>query len=136
MKKYKQKPKSLSPLYKIWREGKYIDFWNIPHLLAGVLLGFVIIYLRLSFFTGLFIVFLVKLSWEIYEHLNVVKEAIPNKILDILTGLLGFISVYYANNYRPVTFTEFLVIAVLDILLGIWGLYSMKKLNLFIQDKK
>lgn len=132
MDKMNLKKQKISWIYAIWEEGKYIDLWNLPHFLIGVILGFILIFLNVSLNYSLLIVFLIKLTWEIYEHLKVIKEAIPNKILDIVTGILGYLAVFYLNKFRSMGLEEFLIVLTLAILLGAWGFYSAKKLDNFI----
>ena len=125
--------KPIPLIYRIWKEGKYIDFWNIPHFLISLLLGYVFIYFNIALATALVLIIFLKTCWEIYEHAYVTKEAIPNKILDVLTGILAIIVLYSANQFHPITLLGFLVILALSIIFGAWGLYSMKKLDLFIK---
>lgn len=126
--------KKLLPLkYRIWKEGKYIDLWNIPHFLVSLLLGYVFIYFSLNLATSLVLIIFLKTCWEIYEHAYVTKEEIPNKILDVLTGVLAVIVLYSVNQFHPINLAGFLVILALSIFFGAWGLYSIKKLGLFIK---
>lgn len=121
--------------HRIWSEGKYVDFWNVPHFLIGILIGFILIYLKSPFILSLFIVFIIKSSWEIYEHIWVIKEAIPNKILDVVTGILGYLFIYSINQSRPLTWINLVVIIILEIIFASWGLYSAKKLDLYIKHE-
>lgn len=125
--------KKLPWYHRIWSEGRYIDFWNIPHFLVGILIGFILIYLKSPFVLSLFIVFLIKGSWEIYEHIWVIKETIPNKILDVVTGILGYLFIYSINQNRPLTLIDLVIVVLLEIVFASWGLYSAKKLDLYIK---
>lgn len=125
--------KQISWFYRIWKEGKYIDLWNIPHFLISLLAGFIFIYLHLTFLSSIVLIILLKTTWEIYEHIYVTKEAIPNKIFDVLTGVLVIVSVYYLPP-NLITLRTFSYILFLNIILSIWGLYSMKRMNLFIKN--
>ncbi len=132
----KQITKQLPLYHRIWSEGRYVDFWNIPHFLVGLLIGFVLIYLKSPFALSLFIVFLIKSGWEIYEHIRVIKEAIPNKILDVVTGILGYLFIYWINQSRPLTQIDLGLVVLLEIFFASWGLYSAKKLGLYIKHGK
>ena len=132
----KNNKKKVPLIYQIWEEGKYLDLWNIPHFLIGILIGFALIFFSVPLIYSLIIVFLIKLSWEIYEHINVIKETIPNKILDIVTGLLGYLFIFYINNLRPITLKDFFIVLAVELFIGSWGLYSAKKLDNFIKSVK
>lgn len=128
-----KKQRSIPVKYRIWKEGRYLDLWNLPHFIIGVLLGFILISYNVSFANSLLIVFFIKLAWEIYEHLHVVKETIPNKILDVLTGVLGFLSIYIFSLQHQLNFIGFVFVVIIEIILGLWGLYAMKKMDLFLK---
>ena len=108
----------------IWKEGKYLDFWNVNHILAGCLLAFVSIFLNISFIISLIISFAIMLFWEIYEYHRVIKETLPNQILDIITGFIGFFIVYYIYSLISYTISIFLFIIslIIWICLTLWGL--------------
>jgi hypothetical protein len=125
----------ISLIYRVWKEGKYIDLWNIPHFLMSLLLGFIFIYFNLTISASVILIIILKTFWEIYEHIYVTKEVIPNKIFDVITGILAISFIYYINRFYPITLAGFLITLVLAIVLGAWGLYSMKKLGLFIREK-
>jgi hypothetical protein len=124
--------KELAFYHRIWREGKYIDLWNLPHFLISLLLGITFIYLGLTFFTSIILIILIKTVWEIYEHKYVIKEAIPNKILDVVTGVLGVLFAFYLNKTSLINPPVFLFILLLELVFGTWGLYSARKLKLYI----
>lgn len=129
----KKEKKQISLIYRVWTEGKYIDLWNIPHFLMSLLLGFTFIYFNLTLSASVILIIILKTFWEIYEHIYVTKEAISNKIFDVITGVLAILFLYYANQFYPINLAGFFTVFVLAIFLGAWGLYSMKKLGLFIK---
>jgi hypothetical protein len=63
-------------------EGKYVDWWSIPHFTTGVLFG--LFGLRLAFVVGLAIV------WEIVEICAHTAEHPTNRITDIALAVAGW----------------------------------------------
>ena len=115
----------------IWKEGKYLDFWNVNHILAGCLLAFVSIFLNISFIISLIISFAIMLFWEIYEYHRVIKETLPNQILDIITGFIGFFIVYYISSLinSMIFIYLFSIILILWFCLTLWGLTFISRYN-------
>jgi hypothetical protein len=129
------KKEKISWFFRIWHEGKYVDLWNIPHLLISLLICFTFIYLNLSFISSILLIIFLKASWEIFEHKFVTFEAIPNKILDVITGILAVVVAFYLKNLQLINSFTIILTLILEIIFALWGLYSMKKLNLFIKRK-
>lgn len=78
----------------IWREGRYLDLWSVVHFLSGVVfIGWMLLF---GFGVGvIFPIYLVLIIvWEIFEHKREIHEHMPNKFVDIVIGLLGFLSVF------------------------------------------
>ena len=115
----------------IWKEGKYLDFWNVNHILAGCLLAFVSIFLNISFIISLIISFAIMLFWEIYEYHRVIKETLPNQILDIITGFIGFFVIYYISSLinSMIFIYLFSIILILWFCLTLWGLTFISRYN-------
>ena len=120
-------------MHSIWKEGKYLDLWSLPHFLVGIILGHIFIYFNLSLTIALIATLVIKTVWEVYEHKYVTIEAVPNKILDVIIGLIGLITVYVYNDYALINLVSFSVILIINIIFSFWGLLSMKKMNLFIK---
>lgn len=130
------KNKSIPIYQRIWKEGKYIDFWNIPHFLAGMLLAIILIHLNFSFYFALILTIILKISWEMYERKKVIKETIENQFFDVVTGVLGFLALhlFYTQYFNLVLAQVF--IFVIWIGLTVWGFIAMKKLGSLIFHKK
>ncbi|MFA7252683.1 MAG: hypothetical protein WC027_02395 [Candidatus Paceibacterota bacterium] len=120
-------------MHSIWKEGKYLDLWSLPHFLVGIILGHIFIYFGLDLAIALVATLIIKIAWEIYEHKYVTIEAVPNKILDVVVGIIGLIVIYIYNDYSLINLTSFSVILIINIIFSSWGLLSMKKMNLFIK---
>lgn len=116
---------------KIWLEEKYLDFWSLNHTLSGAVLASISILIGLPFWTSLIMSFLILLAWDIYEIFGGIKEKVGNKILDVITGLIGFFITYYLMHYRICcdNLILFLIIFFSFLILEIWGYISYRKLK-------
>jgi hypothetical protein len=63
-------------------EGKYVDWWSIPHFTTGMLFG--LFGLRLAFVVGL------AITWEIVEICAHTAEYPTNRITDIVLAVAGW----------------------------------------------
>jgi hypothetical protein len=63
-------------------EGKYLDLWSIPHVIAGALFGLLDI--------GLVPVFVVAVAWECVEAVSQVFEHFTNRVTDVVIALVGW----------------------------------------------
>ena len=80
----------------IWQEGKYVDFWSIPHIIIGALLAWLFCFFGLNFYINFMISFLIMFGWEFFElYVLHAEEYFPNKVMDVVTGLIGFFVMYY-----------------------------------------
>lgn len=79
----------------IWREGKWLDTWSIVHFLSGVTIGFFPKYLGLDTFSAYVIVFLLLVSYEMFEALVQIEETPQNRFMDVVVGMASFIPVYH-----------------------------------------
>ncbi len=117
--------------WEIWEEGKYLDFWTINHVIAGVICAALAIFLNFPFIPALFFSFLGFIAWEMFEHSKKIEEHFSNKVADVLTSLAGFLLAYYLMFENPSNQLLILWISVaLYTVLGVWGFAA------FIQRKK
>lgn len=80
----------------IWKEGRYIDFWSIPHIIIGALLVWIFEFVGFGFYFNLGLSFVLILGWEFFELYALdVHEHFPNKFMDVITGIFGFFIMYY-----------------------------------------
>lgn len=63
-------------------EGKYVDWWSIPHFVAGVLFG--LVGMRLGY------VVLIASVWELVEVFAHTHEAPTNRVTDIVLAAAGW----------------------------------------------
>ena len=69
--------------------------WSIPHILCGVVLVGVFCYFKIKFWPNLILSTLIMIGWEFFElYVLNVHEYITNKIMDVVTGLIGFFVTY------------------------------------------
>jgi len=107
---------------KIWKEGKFIDFWSVIHLVDGMLMAGIAILIGLKYLVGLLIALVIILIWEFIEP----PEKFTNKIFDVITSVSGFSLMYYAY-----TRSLFVWVAVLAISLNIWAWIIAKNYKKF-----
>jgi hypothetical protein len=63
-------------------EGKYIDWWSVPHYFAGVLLGLLGI--------GLGFVVAIAIVWEVIEIYAHTREHAANRVVDVVLAIAGW----------------------------------------------
>ena len=83
----------------IWREGKWLDTWSIVHFLSGVTIGFFPKYLGLDTFSSYVIVFLLLVSYEMFEALVKIEETPQNRFMDVVVGMASFILAYHLHPF-------------------------------------
>lgn len=109
----------------IWAEGKYIDLWSIPHVLSGIILFMIFQYLGMGFWFNFILATIIMTWWEFFEeHFMNVNEYITNKIMDVVTGIIGWLVIYFLIVYYGVSkiFPYFLITVAIYLLLNFWGL--------------
>ena len=72
---------------KIWKEGKYVDWWSVIHFLNGIFFSGIIFILKLHFSIGIIIFLALFVGWEVIEP----GEVLSNKITDVIIGMAGFL---------------------------------------------
>jgi Na+-transporting methylmalonyl-CoA/oxaloacetate decarboxylase beta subunit len=107
---------------EIWKEGKVIDLWSLNHILGGTVLAGIFFFLNLPLTIALILTFLIAILWEIYELIEGIYETHSNKILDVLTSLLGVPMFYYLANENLIeTKALFAIFLFSFIILEVWG---------------
>jgi hypothetical protein len=117
--------------YDIWGEGKYFDLWSINHILSGIVLAGLAIFVGVDFWLGLLIAFLIMLAWEIYELIKPIEEFIENRVIDMIVGILGFVIIYplFLEMDKILFTTSFITVTSIFIFLELWGFVAYKKRN-------
>ena len=117
--------------YDIWKEGKYIDLWSLNHVLSGGVLAGLLIFIGLPFWVSFLAALSLILGWEIYEIVKGIEEPIGNKIMDVVTGILGFIVMYplFMKMDEISRIIIFAIISTIFLFLELWGFIAYKKVN-------
>jgi|SRR3989344_8948454 len=113
---------------KVWRDGECLDLWSVNHTLAGGLLGATIFFFHINFFFGFLISLVIMIVWEIIEILNNIHEEKCNKIMDVVTGILGFVLIYFLflKIDTDSALTIFWIMAGCWAFLETWGFISFR----------
>jgi len=113
----------------LWKEGKYIDLWTIPHILAGVVLcGFFNLF-GIEFYLNLILSTLIMIGWEFFElYVLDVHEYITNKVTDVVTGVIGFFFTYelILKFSIKTMFPWIVAVTMIWLLLNYWGFKAHK----------
>lgn len=80
--------------FRLWAEGKHIDFWSINHTLAGAVIAGVSILSYVPFWTSVIVLFSLTIVWEIYETIKNIHETKENRVIDVIVAIVGFILMY------------------------------------------
>lgn len=110
---------------KLWEEGRYVDLWSVPHLLAGVILAGIFYYLEFNLLWNFITSFLVMVLWEIFEFAFNIKEHMTNKVMDVVIGIMGFFLMYPFLIYFGLKIMPYLIIlGAIYAILNAWGFYA------------
>ena len=111
----------------IWSEGKYIDFWSFNHFFSGFLLAGFLIFIKAPHWLNFLLLLVLMVLWEIYEYKIKVRETLGNKIIDLLVGSIGFLSMYLLSYLNIFDFVIMCIGAfALYAVLEIWGYWAYK----------
>jgi len=122
----------MSKKLDLWKEGKYVDLWTIPHVIFGGISMFIFSYLGLNLLLNFLISVFIMVFWEFFElYFLGVKEHLPNKVMDVVTGIIGFGIMYYlARTYELSSlWIYFWIMLVVWLALNLFGLYASRKRN-------
>jgi hypothetical protein len=96
----------------IREEGKYLDLWSVNHFLSGVVFASWILRFTFNIWFIFGIYFILAVLWEVYEFYGGIFEHFGNKVMDVVTGVVGFLIIYGAlvqgkpvNNLFAIFFT-------------------------------
>ena len=86
---------------------KFLDVYTFSHAAWGMILFFIVDYLEIDFYYGLYIIIFTKIFFEVVENSEFIirryrkyydkyyGDSLLNSIGDIIFGLLGYIFAYY-----------------------------------------
>jgi hypothetical protein len=115
---------------RLWEEGKYVDMWSIPHILSGVIMAGLFNWLGIGFWLNLLLSTALMIGWEFFELFVLgVHEHMTNKVMDVVTGLLGFFTSYsLINKYSVTPLIPYLIfVIIIYAFLNTWGYLSYKR---------
>lgn len=115
--------------WSIWREGKYLDLWSINHVVSGMFLGAIFYLLGGNFIMSSIAALATMIIWELFEIVKKIHETLINKVVDVIVGYVGFILSYYFyfNNSNLNKILVLIFIALLIVVLNLWGFFALKK---------
>jgi hypothetical protein len=79
-----------------WR-GTYIDLWTVPHLISGVIIGYLLYFFSVGFWVAFWIALSIGIGWELFERISELSrtEAYTNSVCDIIAAQAGFLAAYF-----------------------------------------
>ncbi len=113
--------------FNLWGEGKYLDFWSINHFLSGVVLTGWGVFFGFSLKISFVVYVALAIGWEIFEIFKGIHEYFGNKVMDVVTGIIGslLICVFYLTD-NPISFLALICLTIVYILIEVWGYVSYK----------
>lgn len=113
----------------VWREGKYLDLWSVPHLLSGVALALALYVLGFEVRSAFIISFLLLVGYEMFEVIAKIDETRWNRTLDVVVGMASFAPAFLlapAFAYEQVV-AAIAVIFIADAVLSFLGWRESQK---------
>src|SRR3989344_4125735 len=82
-------------LRDIRNDGKYLDLWSVNHFLSGIVYTGWMIEWDFNIWFIFVTYFILAVAWELYEFYADVFEELGNKVMDVVTGVIGFFIIIY-----------------------------------------
>jgi len=101
----------------IWREGKYVDMWSVPHLLSGIIFTGWLLVFGFDIWKIFFLHLALSILWEFVESFKKIHEHFNNKVVDVILGNVGFFLVFLFSIRTDIL----MLLSVLYVLLEISG---------------
>lgn len=113
----------------IWREGKYLDLWSVPHLLSGATLALAAHFVGFPLVPTYVIALLLLVAYEMFEALAKIEETRMNRVLDVVVGIASFVPTFlFATTLTaPQAFDAFFVVGSIDALVSWFGWHASHK---------
>jgi signal transduction histidine kinase len=113
----------------IWREGKYLDLWSVPHFLSGMAVAFGLFFFAFTAKAAFVIAFLLLVAYEMFEVIAKIEETRWNRILDVVVGMASFTPTFLLLPSVPRTWAvaAFVVVVVADSVLSFFGWRASQK---------
>ncbi|MES2087890.1 MAG: hypothetical protein V4467_02760 [Patescibacteria group bacterium] len=98
-------------------DGKYIDLWSVNHFLSGIVYsgwmfewGFSLWFVFISYFV-------LAVLWELYELYAGIFEHLGNKVMDVVTGVIGFFLIFLTHIFD---YKNLLIVTAIYIILELY----------------
>jgi len=119
--------------FDIWKKGRVLDLWSIPHFLFGVLFACVPFLVPLTLATTFLIMLGIALVWEMLEWFVGIRETVWNNISDVLLPCISFYvtteALLYYNVLREQLYVFFGAVLSVYLFTNISGWMAYRKRN-------
>lgn len=114
----------------IWREGKWLDLWSVPHFLSGIVIGLGIYLFHFGALASGALALLSLISYEMWEAMVRIEEAPTNRFMDVVVGMAGYLPAFFLLAPRlpqaSLIFT-FGLVFIVDIVMSYFGWRASRK---------
>ena len=113
----------------IWREGKWLDLWSVVHFLTGMSLGLGATIFKFGSVESIIIVFLLLVSYEMWEAMVHIVETPQNRFMDVVVGMTSFVPTFFFVPMMPQTvfILTFGLIFTVNVVLATFGWLASRK---------
>jgi len=113
---------------EVLKKGKYVNLWSVNHFLSGIVFAGWVFKLEFSPWLVFLIYFILAVGWEVCEVYIGEFEIFGNKIMDVVTGVLGFWIVYYFMILQKPMSDPFIILCtLLFLILELYFFFDYKK---------
>lgn len=122
----------------IWREGKYVDLWSVPHFLSGVAVALGLHILDFSGIAAYSTAFLLLVGYEMFEVIAKIEETRMNRIFDVIVGMVAFVIAMLCIGGLSAqdVYGSFVLVTVLDMVISFFGWRESRKAAAFESKMK
>ena len=118
----------------IWSEGKWLDLWSVVHSLTGISFGLGIIIFQFGTIASVVIVFLLLVTYEMWEAMVKIEETPQNRMMDVIVGMATFTPTFFFIS--PVLFKTnyvlvFGLVLTTNIVMATFGWLASQKADVF-----
>lgn len=109
----------------IWREGKYLDLWSVPHFLSGMMVALGLYLLNFSGVSAFIIALLLLIIYELFEVIAKIEETRLNSFIDIVVGMTSFTPTFLLSSFFSYT-DLVLVLVCISVINGILSFFGWR----------
>lgn len=114
----------------VWREGKWLDLWSVVHVLSGMSFGFGMHLFPWEPSASVVIVLVLLIAYEMFEVIAEIEETPTNRFMDVVTGMVGFLPVYFLlvpHMTHDVWYGSFAMVLSVNIGMSVIGWMESRK---------